>query len=534
MFRPKEYGSAADNAGAAERHRLGSVCRGSKLDAKRHSQLLKACGPSSSSTDESVRGSKSQDKESCSRSVAATTLGTRGASGFQRFTSNYHGFHDVGIPRPRQEDQCLDGCLGSLLCWLDDTDRRGAAGSSGGRARPPASSVLSGEFKGAQLRWTVPEKEGFAIVDTVTKVDYLLLSHDEFSMLADQLNLTYIYNPLSAEPTLARHVVHKLQRYALKMSVFSYRIEHVMGELNYWTDLMTRWGVGWIQCSEHKAHGKMASLFAQPYISPPDYDTVQFPSKKETLLAQQSAVNECERFQQSNATTGQEVPPQQFDAGGMRMMNNAPWIPECEVEMQLRLCVEAHCRSEGHIAYEATLGAIKEGVAWTKMAKDFKVFVQNCLHCVATVPEDKVPRPLGTQLQATEPNEILNFDLLYIGLSRDGKYQYLLLLKDDLSGHLWLVPCRTAYAATTFDALLRWFAVFGVVLLWKADRGSHFKNEVVQRVQKELKAKHHFTAANCPWSNGPIESACKQVIRAFRAVLSELKMYADEWPDVVN
>jgi hypothetical protein len=35
-------------------------------------------------------------------------------------------------------------------------------------------------------------------------------------------------------------------------------------------------------------------------------------------------------------------------------------------------------------------------------------------------------------------------------------------------------------------------------------------------------------------SNGTIESACKQVIRAFRAVLSELKMSAEEWPEVVN
>jgi hypothetical protein len=34
-------------------------------------------------------------------------------------------------------------------------------------------------------------------------------------------------------------------------------------------------------------------------------------------------------------------------------------------------------------AYEAKLGAIKEYVAWTTMAKDVKVFVQNCLHCVA-------------------------------------------------------------------------------------------------------------------------------------------------------
>jgi Integrase core domain/Integrase zinc binding domain len=164
------------------------------------------------------------------------------------------------------------------------------------------------------------------------------------------------------------------------------------------------------------------------------------------------------------------------------MINNALWIPERAVELQLRLCVQAHCRSPVHRAYKATLGAIKEYVAWTTMAKDVKAFVLNCLNCVATITEDKVPRPLGTQLHATKPNEILHFDCLYIGLSRDGKHQYLLLLKDDLSGYLWLVPCRTADAADTVDALMRWFAVFGVVLLWISDRGSHFKNEVVQRV----------------------------------------------------
>jgi hypothetical protein len=78
------------------------------------------------------------------------------------------------------------------------------------------------------------------------------------------------------------------------------------------------------------------------------------------------------------------------------------------------------------------------------------------------------------------------------------------------------------------------FSVFGVVLLWISDRGSHFKNEVVRLVQKELKAKHHFTTESCLWSSGTIESECKQVIRAFRPVLSGLKKSADEWPEVVN
>jgi hypothetical protein len=118
-----------------------------------------------------------------------------------------------------------------------------------------------------------------------------LLSHDEFSILSHHHNLVYVLNPLSADNTLARHVVHKLQRLTLKMSVYLYCMEHEMGELNYWTDLMTRREVKWIAGSENKAHGKMASLSAQPYVIPPDYCTVEFLSKKEILLAQQSAVN---------------------------------------------------------------------------------------------------------------------------------------------------------------------------------------------------------------------------------------------------
>jgi hypothetical protein len=103
-----------------------------------------------------------------------------------------------------------------------------------------------------------------------------------------------------------------------------------------------------------------------------------------------------------------------------------------------------------------------------------------------------------------------------------------------LNEYLWLVLCRTVDAAATVDTLMRWFVVFGVVLLWISDIRRRYKNEVARRVQRELKAKNHFTTEICPWSNGTIESAFKQVIHAFRAVLAELKMYANEWPAVVN
>jgi hypothetical protein len=67
--------------------------------------------------------------------------------------------------------------------------------------------------------------------------------------------------------------------------------------------------VEWRVGSEHKAHGKMASLFSQPYISLPDYDTVEF-RRRRRLYGQQSAVNEYERYKQNKETDCQGAPPQ--------------------------------------------------------------------------------------------------------------------------------------------------------------------------------------------------------------------------------
>jgi hypothetical protein len=48
------------------------------------------------------------------------------------------------------------------------------------------------------------------------------------------------------------------------------------------------------------------AFFAQPYISPPDYDTVEVPSKKEILLVQQSAADEYQRYSKATRWLGEQ------------------------------------------------------------------------------------------------------------------------------------------------------------------------------------------------------------------------------------
>eukprot|EP00171_Calliarthron_tuberculosum_P014724 IDg14724t1 len=101
---------------------------------------------------------------------------------------------------------------------------------------------------------------------------------------------------------------------------------------------------------------------------------------------------------------------------------------------------------------------------------------------------------------------------------------YVLILKDDLSGYVRLIPTSEADAETVAKHLLEWFANFGVVSQWVSDRGSHFRNELIKALREATKSSHHFTLAYCPWSNGTVEVVCRELLRTSRALLSELQL----------
>ena len=92
---------------------------------------------------------------------------------------------------------------------------------------------LSGAFKGSSRNWSTPEKEGFAIVESMCRVDYLVMGR-EVSIYTDHANLVQLYDPYGNHPGIQRHTASKLMRWAIKLSAFRYVIEHLPGENNVW------------------------------------------------------------------------------------------------------------------------------------------------------------------------------------------------------------------------------------------------------------------------------------------------------------
>lgn len=143
-----------------------------------------------------------------------------------------------------------------------------------------------------------------------------------------------------------------------------------------------------------------------------------------------------------------------------------------------------------------------------------------------------VPRPLGAQLRASKPKELLHFDFLQMAFTAD-EDEYLLVLKDGFSTFVMLFPCRAATAAATVEGLLHWFAIFGVAEVWVSDQGTHFRNQVVTALQRKLRVHHHFVAAGCAWANGTIERANREALRVFRTLLAEMHLPPQRWRELV-
>ena len=211
------------------------------------------------------------------------------------------------------------------------------------------------------------------------------------------------------------------------------------------------------------------------------------------------------------------------------------YVPDRQC-LRVRICICAHQSIAGHRGVSATVSNFRKYLTWPTLEKDVRRFVAGCLHCLRARGGLIVPRPLLHSLQATQPNQVLHFDFLFIREPpADSKHgmRYVLVLKDNFSRFLELTPSASADSHTVVQALLGWFSRYGLVPTWVSDRASHFNNSVVSEVARVLGVDHQFTTAYSPFANGRIERACREVVEALAALVSDSKLQRDDWPHML-
>jgi hypothetical protein len=285
---------------------------------------------------------------------------------------------------------------------------------------------------------------------------------------------------------------------------YDYQINHIAGEDHVWADLLSLWGSSLTSiCAIKITHVVKSPQLDESFVWP--------------------TFDEIKSLQAAFALDGSR-------SGDGLVVNERGKIivPEGADSLQLRLCIIAHGGAAGHQGLQNTFDSVAEFFWWSTMKEDVERFVRSCLHCVSTRGGKVISRPLGEQIHATKPNEVLHWDFLYLEPGDHGM-KYVLVLKHDTSKYVWIKPCRGADAITVYDCLMEWFAAFGICYTWVSDQGSHFKNQIIASLQHALGSHHHFTTARCHWANGTVEVVNRSILRVFRALLSEWRMKSSEW-----
>ena len=240
---------------------------------------------------------------------------------------------------------------------------------------------LSGTFRGSQIKWATPDKEGFAIVEAVERLRYLLICPKGFRLYTDHRNLRFMYSSWSTAKLNARA---RLDRWALKLQGYRFNVEHVAGELNLWADLLSRWGAKSVERVKtvatpslnaigRKGKRNLKRQVAKPNLAPMiDFD---WPTVMKIRKEQQAA----------------DLPINvklEEDSNGLYAYEGRVWIPD-ESKLKWSLLVVSHYGLSGHFGTEGTYLKLKKKFYWPKMRLDVDKMIQDCILCrcgKATMP----------------------------------------------------------------------------------------------------------------------------------------------------
>lgn len=159
----------------------------------------------------------------------------------------------------------------------------------------------------------------------------------------------------------------------------------------------------------------------------------------------------------------------------------------------------------GHRGVKATTACLRREYIWPGMDEEIANYVRSCPICQRTANVPKSHRvPLQEVPIVDVPFETLVIDLMVpiIPSSSSGK-KYMLIIMDQMTHWQEFIPLGTMKAKKICTALVEVFSRVGIPKYIISDNGTHFKNQLVQGLEKLLgispifsTVEHHETAGS--------------------------------------
>ena len=208
-----------------------------------------------------------------------------------------------------------------------------------------------------------------------------------------------------------------------------------------------------------------------------------------------------------------------------RLRPEADPVLQLVLPRSLRQTVLAYAHDlplSAHRGEHGTISTLRARFYWPLYRRDAKLYVRACERCQKSKPPAPGRAPL-TQVAAGEPMECCAMDLLGpFDPPTDQGNRYVLVVGDVFSKWIEAYAIPNKEATTVAKHLADFFCRFGLPQRLHSDRGTEFRNKVLDEVARILQIQPTFTTAYRPQSNGMIE-------RFNRTLIKMLKTFIDDF-----
>jgi transposase InsO family protein len=410
---------------------------------------------------------------------------------------------------------------------------------------------LSQNLNKVQKKWCVTEQECWAIVWAIKKLRIYLYG-TKFTVITDHHPLCWLNKHKSENERLYRwslvlqeyefDIVHKSGSCHLDADCLSRSVspDNLTEDISYdendednipahneFRPLLTSNDLKTSRNNAVQTRGQKAALnnmsspsTSKPQItttpiecssspSKPGFDYMQIPQQQLTDPLIQQQIGEIQEHpnKYSSFVVEHGILYKLIEVHRNRTKKKIPWVPKSMIK---DLLYSSHTHpTSAHYGSDRTYYKLKNTYYWPNMLTDIKLYVKQCLLCARyNIPRHKPPGLLETPEPPSDIFDLIGID--FWGPTREvtnNGNRYIITCTDHLSKFVIAkaIPTATASEAAKFlveDVIFKYGHVPKHIL---SDQGSHFQNNLIQAITKDIGINHIFSTAFHPQTNGTIE-----------------------------
>lgn len=358
-----------------------------------------------------------------------------------------------------------------------------------------AICYFSHKLNAAQRNYSITELECLAAVLSIKFFRPYVEGH-KFRVITDHASLRWLMDQ--------KDLTGRLARWSMKLSQFSFSIEHRKGSLHTVPDALSR---SFIE-SIDKHQGPI----------PIDLKSKEFESEEYLGLIEIAQKNE-NHLPDLKVKDGYVFKRVKFNRGKVEDEQNVwrLWLPS---KLTRGVIENLHSPpNSSHGGSLKTLYKVRQFFFWPNMSKEVHTFVRSCEECKATKsPNYKMQPEMGKAFTVDRPFQHIYIDFLGPYPRTSTGMTYIFVVLDQLTKFPIIKTMSKATAANVIGFLTETFTTFGTPESLLSDNGSQFISHAFQEFLNTFGVKHVKTGSYAPQSNAS-ERLNRSILAAIRAYI---------------